>query len=305
MQRVVCRPTGVAVGLALLAVLLIAAGQQAAPSSAASKKTAKTVVPLPNENDITIAQVTIKAKSGRKLRSKPKLKLRGASSLPSGVTVTAAVTKKTNSKSRTAYFLIVRPKSSIDVAPASLGAQEEEEAKVSITGRVPLRVKRKYAKNIVSTDQSGSAACGGFLGSSGSYKDLSGDAMTDAVLDAAKRRCKKEPPFSVVSISDSWTHHKPTQDETLVCAFFATDPAQANAPNHAFLGRDTGLGFPIIASGPGQLNGNGMQTVSFAVQQAGTYRMSVWVHGASDISQSTSITIVVPPPELNGPSVCS
>lgn len=283
---------------------ILCAGGATELAAAKASKTTTASVPLPAENDVTIARVKITPRSHARLKGTPKIKLKGAKQLPAGVTVLASMARVSKRNSAEGYVVIVKPQGSISVAPASLRPLDEQDARVSITGRVPLRARTTTAADVVSNDRSSSPACGGIEKTGSSFRGLASTGDVGGILSLARRRCRNEPPFSVILSFESWTHHKPTQDETLVCALVATDPAQANAENHAFLGQETGLGVPTIANGPGTLNAQGMQQVSFAVQQSGIYRISIWVRGAGGITQSGKTTIVVPPPEVNGPSEC-
>lgn len=290
------------------AALVLSAVLLPSPVASGAVKAVKATVPIPDENDITVTRVRLTSKSGSKLKAAPKIKVKQASKLPDGVSVLAGVAKGAKGKKKTdAYIVVVKPKGSLDLAPASLRPQQEEDVQTSITGRVPLKARTTTVENIVSQDPSSSSVCAGFSDVDAVFQQLVGELFgrSDAVNDVVERRCNKKSPFDVVVDFGSWTHHKPTQDETLVCALVVTVPAQADAKNHAFLGKDTGLGFPTVANGPGTLSSAGIQNVSFAVQEPGNYRLSVWVQGASGIAQSGSTLITVTPPPVNGPSECS
>lgn len=304
-----CYPLSVASCLALVALLAIWASPA---TEARTTKSVKVNLSLPKENNINVARLNVSTSSGKAFGSIPKVKLKNKSKLPDDLSVFTGVKKGDKRKRKTSIFVvIVKRKSSISVEAAkvsSIGAAitpTQDTLPVQVKGRSPIKVKGKSIENIGENNLSSNAICEAFLKTDPPLRRVAGGADANAVDGVVDRRCNNQPAFEVTLRDPSWTHHIPTYSETTVCATITTNPPQAGAEDHAFLGRETATGFPSIADGPGVLDGQGQQKVGFAIQQVGVYEIRVWVQNKSWFSvYSQSINISVPYPETNGPTPC-
>jgi hypothetical protein len=235
-------------------------------------------------------------RQGERERQAPEADSREEESLPRTISVVGAVEKR--GKGFAADIAVANAQSSGAASLArSLGSGSANSLKIEVAPRGSGDVKASGTAlaNVLGNPKKQPKACDPSTPANGAK--LAGTPPTSAPswLEMAENGCQDKPLFDVTIENGSWTHHKPDQGHTTVCADVTTKPplpfddvdADLDALHaHAKLGRD------------------GSGRVSWVIASPGDYQATAVIAFFFTEGHSNNLTIPVAPPDQNGPTPC-